>query len=62
MPPPAVALMTDNFRAPPEGVLVNNRFVLKNKLGQGSFGCVFKGISFFAHLINVSLAKDQLTN
>ncbi len=60
MPPPAVGYMSDNFRAPPEGVLVNNRFVLKNKLGQGSFGCVFKGTT--THLINISLAKDQQTN
>ncbi|CDW91547.1 casein kinase i [Stylonychia lemnae] len=33
---------TDLFRDPPEGVLVNHRFIIKQKIGKGSFGSVFK--------------------
>eukprot|EP00347_Sterkiella_histriomuscorum_P020683 403336876 len=33
---------TDLFRDPPEGVLVNHRFIIKNKIGRGSFGSIFK--------------------
>ncbi len=40
---PGGGYQTDLFRDPPEGVLVNNRFILRQKIGKGSFGCVFKG-------------------
>ena len=42
---PGGMYQADNFKDPPEGVLVNNRFVIKAKVGKGSFGCVFKGNS-----------------
>lgn len=34
---------TDLFRDPPEGVMVNHRFIIKNKIGKGSFGSIFRG-------------------
>ena len=38
---------TDLFKDPPEGSVINNRFILRGRIGKGSFGCVFKGESFF---------------
>ena len=62
---------TDQFKEPPEGVLVNNRFILKNKVGRGSFGCVFRGKTQKL-LINITevitfhfwvyIARDKNTN
>jgi hypothetical protein len=40
---PGGMYQADQFKDPPDGVLVNNRFVIKAKVGKGSFGCVFKG-------------------
>jgi serine/threonine protein kinase len=70
---PLPLYQTDQFKDPPEGVLVNNRYILKNKVGKGSFGCVFKGIhslilSFVSIVLHeeidffVNIAKDKTTN
>lgn len=50
---------TDQFKDPPEGVLVNNRFILRQRVGKGSFGCVFKGKRIRIILLS---AKDKTTN
>jgi hypothetical protein len=42
-PTPAQGYQTDLFKDPPEGSLINGRFVLRGRIGRGSFGCVFKG-------------------
>ncbi len=47
----------DQFKDPPEGVLVNNRFVIKSKIGKGSFGCVFKGM-----LVEINLFDNKYTH